>query len=55
MRIWTDAGAYGLGEASRMVHANASLEIIAIALTPMLLGAEVTEISSGDFQTNPPT
>src|SRR5437764_9054707 len=40
VRIWTDAGAYGLGEASPMVHGNASLEIIASVFTPMLLGAD---------------
>jgi hypothetical protein len=28
-RIWNDAGVYGLGEASPMVHGNASLEIMA--------------------------
>jgi hypothetical protein len=27
--IWNDAGVYGLGEASPMVHGNASLEIMA--------------------------
>ena len=43
VRIWTDAGAYGLGEASPMVHGNASLEIIASAFTPMLLGADPLE------------
>jgi L-alanine-DL-glutamate epimerase-like enolase superfamily enzyme len=40
VRIWTDTGAHGLGEASPMVHGNASLEIIASAFTPMLLGAD---------------
>ena len=43
VRIWTDAGAYGLGEASPMVHGNASLEIIASAFTPMLIGADPLE------------
>jgi L-alanine-DL-glutamate epimerase-like enolase superfamily enzyme len=40
VRIGTDAGVWGLGEASPMVHGNASLEIIASAFTPMLLGAD---------------
>jgi L-alanine-DL-glutamate epimerase-like enolase superfamily enzyme len=40
VRIRTDAGVDGLGEASPMVHGNASLEIIASAFTPMLLGAD---------------
>src|ERR671930_179749 len=40
VRIWTDTGLYGLGEASPMAHGNASLEIIASAFTPMLLGAD---------------
>jgi L-alanine-DL-glutamate epimerase-like enolase superfamily enzyme len=40
VRLWTDGGEYGLGEASPMVHGNASLEIIASAFTPMLLGAD---------------
>jgi L-alanine-DL-glutamate epimerase-like enolase superfamily enzyme len=40
VRIGTDAGVVGLGEASPMVHGNASLEIIASAFTPMLLGAD---------------
>jgi D-galactarolactone cycloisomerase len=39
VRIWTDTGVYGLGEASPMVHGNASLEIIASAFAPMLVGA----------------
>src|SRR5262247_3814829 len=43
VRIWTDAGPYGVGEASPMVHGNASLEIIASAFTPMLLGADPLE------------
>jgi L-alanine-DL-glutamate epimerase-like enolase superfamily enzyme len=43
VRIWTDAGAYGLGEASPMVHGNASLEIIASAFSPMLVGADPLE------------
>jgi L-alanine-DL-glutamate epimerase-like enolase superfamily enzyme len=43
VRIWTDGGAYGLGEASPMVHGNASLEIIASAFTPMLLGVDPLE------------
>jgi L-alanine-DL-glutamate epimerase-like enolase superfamily enzyme len=40
VRVGTDEGVSGLGEASPMVHGNASLEIIASALTPMLLGAD---------------
>ena len=40
VRIWTDAGAYGLGEASPMVYGNASLEIITSAFAPMLIGAD---------------
>jgi L-alanine-DL-glutamate epimerase-like enolase superfamily enzyme len=40
VRVWTDDGVYGLGEASPMVHGNASLEIIASAFTPMLRGAD---------------
>jgi len=43
VRVWTDGGAYGLGEASPMVHGNASLEIIASAFTPMLLGVDPLE------------
>jgi L-alanine-DL-glutamate epimerase-like enolase superfamily enzyme len=43
VRIGTDAGVTGLGEASPMVHGNASLEIIASAFTPMLLGADPLE------------
>jgi D-galactarolactone cycloisomerase len=43
VRVWSDAGVYGLGEASPMVHGNASLEIIASALAPMLLGADPLE------------
>jgi L-alanine-DL-glutamate epimerase-like enolase superfamily enzyme len=39
-RIWTDTGLYGLGEASPMAYGNASLEIIASAFAPMLLGAD---------------
>ena len=40
VRIWTDSGLYGLGEASPMVHGNASLEIITSAFTPLLVGAD---------------
>jgi len=40
VRIWSDDGRFGLGEASPMVHGNASLEIIASAFTPMLIGAD---------------
>ena len=40
VRIWADDGSFGLGEASPMVHGNASLEIIASVFTPMLLGAD---------------
>jgi L-alanine-DL-glutamate epimerase-like enolase superfamily enzyme len=43
VRIGTDGGVVGLGEASPMVHGNASLEIIASAFTPMLLGADPLE------------
>jgi len=43
VRVWTDAGLYGLGEASPMVHGNASLEIIASAFAPLLLGADPRE------------
>jgi len=43
VRIWTDGGVYGLGEASPMAHGSASLEIIAGALGPMLLGADPLE------------
>ncbi|HKC99465.1 MAG TPA: mandelate racemase/muconate lactonizing enzyme family protein [Methylomirabilota bacterium] len=43
VRIWSDSGAFGLGEASPMVHGNASLEIIASAFKPMLLGADPLE------------
>ena len=43
VRVWTDTGLYGLGEASPMVHGNASLEIIASALAPMLVGADPLE------------
>ena len=39
VRVWSDAGEYGLGEASPMAHGNASLEIVASAFTPLLLGA----------------
>jgi L-alanine-DL-glutamate epimerase-like enolase superfamily enzyme len=40
VRVWSDDGEFGLGEASPMVHGNASLEIITSAFTPMLLGAD---------------
>jgi len=40
VRIWTDTDLYGLGEASPMAYGNASLEIIASAFAPMLLGAD---------------
>jgi L-alanine-DL-glutamate epimerase-like enolase superfamily enzyme len=40
VRIWSDSGEFGLGEASPMAHGNASLEIIASAFTPMLIGAD---------------
>ena len=43
VRIWTDAGVYGLGEASPMSHGSASLEIIASSLAPPLLGADPLE------------
>lgn len=40
VRLWTDSGMYGLGEASPMAHGNASLEIVANAFAPMLMGAD---------------
>ena len=40
VRLWTDSGLYGLGEASPMGYGNASLEIIASAFTPLLLGTD---------------
>ena len=40
VRIWTDDGLYGLGEASPMAQGNASLEIIASAFAPLLIGAD---------------
>jgi L-alanine-DL-glutamate epimerase-like enolase superfamily enzyme len=40
VRIWTDSGLYGLGEASPMAQGNASLEIIASACAPLLMGAD---------------
>jgi L-alanine-DL-glutamate epimerase-like enolase superfamily enzyme len=43
VRIGTDAGVWGLGEASPMVHGNASLEIIASAFTPLLVSADPLE------------
>jgi L-alanine-DL-glutamate epimerase-like enolase superfamily enzyme len=43
VRVWTDANLFGLGEASPMVHGNASLEIIASAFAPMLVGADPLE------------
>ena len=43
VRIWTDAGTFGLGEASPMAHGSASLEIIASSFAPMLLGADPLE------------
>jgi L-alanine-DL-glutamate epimerase-like enolase superfamily enzyme len=43
VRIWTDTGVYGLGEASPMVHGSASLEVISSALAPLLLGADPLE------------
>ena len=43
VRIGTDAGVTGLGEASPMVHGNASLEIISSAFRPMLIGADPLE------------
>jgi L-alanine-DL-glutamate epimerase-like enolase superfamily enzyme len=43
VRVWSDSGEYGLGEASPMAHGNASLEIIASAFTPMLLGTDPLE------------
>jgi L-alanine-DL-glutamate epimerase-like enolase superfamily enzyme len=43
IRIWTNARSYGLGEASPMAHGSASLEIIANAFAPMLLGVDPLE------------
>jgi L-alanine-DL-glutamate epimerase-like enolase superfamily enzyme len=43
VRVRTDAGVEGLGEASPMVHGNASLEVIASAFTPLLVGADPLE------------
>jgi L-alanine-DL-glutamate epimerase-like enolase superfamily enzyme len=43
VRVGTDAGVYGLGEASPMVHGNASLEILASAFAPMLIGVDPLE------------
>jgi L-alanine-DL-glutamate epimerase-like enolase superfamily enzyme len=40
VRVWTDTGRYGLGEASPMAGGNASLEIIHSAFAPMLIGAD---------------
>lgn len=40
VRIWTDDGRYGLGEASPMAGGNASLEIIARQFAPLLIGAD---------------
>ena len=40
VRLWTDGGSYGLGEASPMAGGNASLEIIHSAFAPMLIGAD---------------
>ena len=44
VRVGTDAGVTGLGEAGPMVHGNASLEIVASAFTPMLMGADPLEV-----------
>jgi L-alanine-DL-glutamate epimerase-like enolase superfamily enzyme len=40
VRLWTDSGLYGLGEASPMAFGNASLEIMTSAFTPLLVGAD---------------
>jgi len=40
VRIWTDSGEYGLGEASPMEGGNAALELIAHSFTPLLVGAD---------------
>jgi len=40
VRVWDDEGRYGLGEASPMEGGNASLELIASSLTPVLIGAD---------------
>ena len=53
VRVWTDDGAYGLGEASPMVHGNASLEIIDIALWDLkgkLLGLPVWQLLGGAWR-----
>lgn len=43
VRLWTDTGEYGLGEASPIAYGNASLEIIASAFAPLLLRADPLE------------
>jgi L-alanine-DL-glutamate epimerase-like enolase superfamily enzyme len=40
VRIWTDEGQYGLGEASPMAQGNASLEMIAHSFASMLIGQD---------------
>ena len=40
VRVTTEDGIYGLGEASPMANGNASLEIIQSAFAPMLVGAD---------------
>lgn len=45
VRIHTDSGLYGLGEASPMEHGIASLEIIRHPLESLLLGADPLDIS----------
>lgn len=40
VRLWSEDGLYGLGEASPMAGGNAALEIIASAFTPLLVGAD---------------
>jgi L-alanine-DL-glutamate epimerase-like enolase superfamily enzyme len=47
VRIWTDSGLYGLGEASPLAQGNASLEIIASACAPLLMGADLAAMVEG--------
>ena len=43
VRIWTDEGLYGLGEASPMAQGNASLEMVRHSFAPMLIGKDPLE------------
>jgi L-alanine-DL-glutamate epimerase-like enolase superfamily enzyme len=45
VRIWTDSGLYGLGEASPMYDGCASLELIRNAMAQILLGAEPLDVA----------